>query len=208
MDGKSSAFVFPKPKEPIHQRIVRNAKSVLGVSAKPELDGQPRIDPETRRQCQEALRSVRKISKADAVERIRRVTADWNDLTARVLNLPPELFILEQGANVSLSIDNNFGIIPVENYLVEGWNQTQLPKLPEYGIGLSERSSTYMTLVDMSRRIVVRARIYSAHEPDDSKWTSFSNAIRKAASHAEKNRVRDKNQVVVYNDGSLETHQL
>ena|GEM_PF-6178301 len=202
VEVRKDRFLFPKAPDPLHSRVLK----ALGLNGTPKVDGQPGPDPETARKCRDALGSIRKISREEAVQKIRRVTADWNDLTAKTLKLPSELFIFEQAAGLSLSADDKFGIIGVERYLAEGRPDLPLPKLPDYGIGLSERGSSYVTLVDMSRRIIVRMRVFSVHELEDSKWTVFSNAVRDAAAAA--TRIRKNDMVIINNDGFLMTRQL
>ncbi len=203
-------FRIPAPKQPIHAKILAGARNALGLNGKPKVDGLPSgPDPETVRKCDEALRSIRQISREEAVRKISGVTSDWNDLTARLLRMPPTLYIMEQTSGISLSPDRHFDVTGVEDYLVESWNpDLQFPKLPAYGIGLSGSGSTYITLVDMSRSIVVRERAFSEHEPGESRWTKFSNAIKAAATRAEGMHAKENGMVVVYNDGFYETRQL
>src|SRR5271157_2489320 len=135
MSGQArEMFRIPAPKQPIHAKILAGARNALGLNGKPKVDGLPSgPDPETVRKCDEALRSIRQISREEAVRKISGVTSDWNDLTAKLLNMPSKLFILEQSSGLSLSGDNGFGVIDVENYLVESWNpDLPFPKLPAY----------------------------------------------------------------------------
>src|SRR5512143_3636099 len=98
---------------------------------------------------------VRRIGRAEAVSSLKNLAAGWKDEFAKVLGLPDELFIYNEGNLLILSADGGLSALKFLPAMRFGGDP---PKdATAYGIVVYETSgSSYLVFVDTGRGIVVK----------------------------------------------------
>lgn len=135
---------------------------------------------------------IRKMQAKEVVASVRGFASNWSKEAEAALAVPGELNFMRNdvGGAVMFSKEKEFGIAGVVRSLEAGMRE----KPPtEYGIIVYEKASTaYLVLVDMSRRIVVRAQVTDYNSrPPQKEWADVVRAVESAveASKAHPERV-------------------
>ncbi|MEW6035944.1 MAG: hypothetical protein AB1529_04995 [Candidatus Micrarchaeota archaeon] len=106
------------------------------------------------------------------LETVGRIPED----VVSLLELPERLYSV--GPGPSISSDPSNGIGKVVAYLT--FNSSMPMLLPDYGIYISSRgSSTFCTLLDRRRKIIVHDSVGNAFAEGDS-WNMFGDSVRAA----------------------------
>jgi len=134
-------------------------------------------------------------------ERLKALAPGWDVEIERLLSPPPTLELSSKENREYYSMSVNFEIGEMVSSAIGGRLR---PTEKGYGIGLYEKAdSVYFVFADLGRRVVVKDRVVCYQDdPPEGDWGNVKKAITAALALAEKDDVKKKGLVAVY-DGSL-----
>ena len=146
--------------------------------------------------------SGKTVSYGEVLEELRGMGKGWDKETESLLGLPATLFRTSGDGARYYSKEESFAIGDVVLGLRYG--ELGTPRT-SYGIAVYDTSgTTYLVLVDMRRRIIVRERLYCVHdEPPEKDWSAVKDAIRAAAALSAGDPA-----IIAVSDGTLRTLAL
>ncbi len=184
----------------------QNNAKVIDISArarKPAEFGQKK-DPQP-------AKPINAISADKVIERIWDSATGWNDDVRKTLRVPgdaagqaPEkpLYIYKGEFSIVYSTDSS----PVITEELFGPNADEaLKDVPAYAISIFQRTSTtYLILVDMERRIIVREPIESLHHFENPAlpWANVVSSINAALKVAESASARSDGAIAIADEGA------
>jgi hypothetical protein len=139
---------------------------------------------------------------ADVIATLKASGMEWTDEILPLLSIPEHILMLQTDSGTFYSADERFGILGIPAALGPGPLSCQKT---DYGIALySTGGNAYFILADLSRRIIVRERIFSIHDnPPEKDWNIVLEKIRAALSAA-----MDAKEDVVISDQGLRKVRL
>lgn len=149
------------------------------------------------------LPSRRSVSSKEMFERLKGLAPGWDKEMESLLSAPPTLELSSKAPAEYYSMSVNFEISEIISSAIDGRLR---PTEKGYGIGLYEKAnSVYFVFADLGRRIIVKDRIVCYQDdPPEGDWGTVKKAVKAALALAEKDDVKKKGLVAVY-DGTLRT---
>lgn len=122
---------------------------------------------------------IHSVPKQDLISKLQRMAPGWNAETEKIFALPDTLFKIEEDAATYYSKSESFGVGDVLNGLQLGRFASPLP---DYAVGLFSTGGTaQIVLIDSSRNIIVRGKLFSVHDSKPEKdWSSFTQSVKSA----------------------------
>lgn len=143
------------------------------------------------------ITKTEKVSRDDVANALSYFGRNWDDEIKELLEMPEELFKYSSGAYRYYSSERDSDLASFLRSIMTG--RLVLPDC-DYGISIYETTgSIYFVMVDLKRRIAVRAEILSYHdEPPERDWGKIKENIKSAIKLSKTEKVRKKGFFAVY----------
>lgn len=132
----------------------------------------------------------------------------WDAELEKLMKIPQELFVKKGEGYFIFSEEEDSKAIKMMKVFFGGVGNRLIDLKAGYGLVIQESGShTYASLIDSSRRIAVKAAVFSMHE-NESGWEEFKKALKEALKAAEKISKKDKKTFIVYDIDMLKKYDL